>query len=503
MALVVALGGLPGVAQATGLWPDLSQPAPRRGGGEGDVAVIVGIEDYVDLPAVPGADDNARDWYLWFTETRKTPVEQVHLLRDRQATREGILDELDRAAAQADPHGTIWFVFIGHGAPSSDGKDGILLGWDTQQTARSVFARGLTQSEVLDVLEQHPNAVAILDACFSGRASGGETLVEGLQPVVPEYAVDPESTTVLTAAETAQFAGPLPGAARPAFSYLVLGALRGWGDTDGNGRITGGEVVAYTSKAMVTVVQDRDQSPVGFGPGRDRTLARGNERAPDLARIVLEAEALDAVVVEDERHGTAEPWGSPSATSGPTTPARVKVTGPRSPSLEGPAFGLTAQSNTGMLESDNPTALDYAYWFSGDMLFTLAIPFSNPGGPMRHSAFTVNWGVGGGWKDMRFPDQNGSTSFVHIPVGVGQYLAGIDPRGNRMGIYLGQGLIFNVGAEDDYKSVQGDLYVMWALHDPNGFFLGIGGRLGLYASGGKAAAVPALTVRWGGLDFWR
>jgi len=280
----------PWTAAASSLWPDLSEPASRRGGGEGDAAVVVGIEDYVDLPPIPGAADNARDWYLWFTESRRTPVERVHLLRDREATREGILDELEQAADQVDGHGMLWFVFIGHGAPSSDGRDGILLGWDTQQTSRSVFARGLAQADVLDVLDRHAQSVAILDACFSGRAGSGDTLVDGLQPVVPEYAVDAESTTVLTAAENDQYAGPLPGGNRPAFSYLVLGALRGWGDSDGNGRVTGGEVVAYTSKAMVTVVQDRAQSPVGFGPGRNRTLARGKERGPDLARVVLEAE---------------------------------------------------------------------------------------------------------------------------------------------------------------------------------------------------------------------
>ena len=33
------------------------------------------------------------------------------------------------------------------------------------------------------------------------------------------------------------FAGPLPGGGRPAFSYLMLGALRGWADEDGDREI--------------------------------------------------------------------------------------------------------------------------------------------------------------------------------------------------------------------------------------------------------------------------
>jgi len=556
------LGGLPAAAQATDLWPDLSQPAPRRGGGEGDVAVIVGIEDYVDLPAVPGADDNARDWYLWFTETRKTPVEQVHLLRDRQATREGILDELDRAAEQADPHGTIWFVFIGHGAPSSDGKDGILLGWDTQQTARSVFARGLTQSEVLDVLDQHPNAVAILDACFSGRASGGETLVEGLQPVVPEYAVDVESTTVLTAAETDQFAGPLPGAARPAFSYLVLGALRSWGDTDGNGRITGGEVVAYTSKAMVTVVRDRDQSPVGFGPGRDRTLAKGKERGPDLSRIVLEAE---------DQQDAQSSWGTGETVAGgrddatsessPTT-ATSAATG-RNNGLE---RIIGAQQHverlSGQAKSDfdrimsipsssrRKVALEafvdeYAITSSGDVddLYAREAPqvgrarlaldrygrrvflgghgmasgvfWSTSSSENTYACADGYFVLGLPFKrrgDSSFLVQvgaggqfkgvsykaGGGNVFAEFAVGVAQLLATRNKRGNRVGLWLGESLIIGFG---DFTLPQLDLQVMFAMHWIRGFFLGVGGRFQGGLTSHSPPFAPGLAVRIGAMDF--
>ena len=64
----------------------------------------------------------------------------------------------------------------------------------------------------------------------------------------------PTNVTVLTAATADQVAGPLPGAARPAFSYLVLGGLRGWADSDHNGRVTAGETVVTPETLQVNIL---------------------------------------------------------------------------------------------------------------------------------------------------------------------------------------------------------------------------------------------------------
>ena len=40
----------------------------------------------------------------------------------------------------------LWFVFIGHGAPARDGQDGLLVGFDAQQKARSLsFSKELRE----------------------------------------------------------------------------------------------------------------------------------------------------------------------------------------------------------------------------------------------------------------------------------------------------------------------------------------------------------------------
>ncbi len=301
-------------SQARGepLWPDLTQALPTEGGGEADAAIIVGVEDYLMVPDVPGAVANANAWYAWFTRTRGLPVGSVMLLRDQEATREGMLSAVREMRGQVQPGGTLWFVFIGHGAPTKDGRDGVLVGIDTQQTADSVYARGLIQSELIDALSVGGQAetLLVLDACFSGQGSGGEALVENLQPMIPSYALQPGDVTVLTAGKANQFAGPLPGAQRPAFSYLLLGGLRGWAERDGVGGVTADEAIAYATDSMRVLIHGRAQTPSVVGPGGAMVLSRGTEQGPDLAAMVIEAQRRGTSGAHGSSGGSPEQLGS-------------------------------------------------------------------------------------------------------------------------------------------------------------------------------------------------
>ena len=288
-------------------WPDLSSPPSRTGGGENDAAVIVGVENYLFLPDIPGALTNVEDWYLYLTRTLAVPPARITLLRNEEATVEKMRKYAERAASEVDPGGTLWFVFVGHGAASSDGADGVLIGADAQREADSVYARSLPRSELLATLDggAQERSVVVLDACFSGRSAGGEELVEGLQAYVPHRAARlGGDLAVLAAGRSDQFAGPLPGQVRPAFSYLVLGAMRGWGDADGNGSVTADEAVGYARDALATLVTDRDQTPELSGELGSTVLGLGRERGPDLAAMVLSRGGGGDIAVGDVRIDT-------------------------------------------------------------------------------------------------------------------------------------------------------------------------------------------------------
>jgi hypothetical protein len=287
--LTLLLG--PAAARAEG-WPDLSTGPKAAAPASADAALLIAVENYATLPAVPGARQNFRDWYTFLTQTRGIPVGRVRVLTDHEGTREK-MEALTRAASQdVEPGGTLWFVFIGHGAPARDGHGGILVGFDAQRDPESLYARSAAQNALLSTLGSGRQArtVAVIDACFSGRGTEGKPLLEGLQPVIAmKKDALPAETLILTAAAKEQFAGPLPGSRRPAFSYLMLGALRGWGDANADKQVTAEEALQYSANVLrVMLSGGRNQTPELQGSTKDSVLGQAFETGPDLGKLVIE-----------------------------------------------------------------------------------------------------------------------------------------------------------------------------------------------------------------------
>jgi len=282
LALVVPLAS----PDAPPAWPSIDDEVPAVGGGERDAAVIIGIDDYTYLPAVPGAAQNATAWQQWLLRVRKTPTQRVVTLRDSDATRERILRGLKSARDSVAKGGSLWVVFIGHGAPAPAQGDGLVLGVDTQPDADSLMARGILQGDIAAAVAGGAQAetIIVFDACFSGRTSdGGAPLVEGLQATLPVRARATSKATVLASSDT--FAGPLPGVKRPAFSYLLLGSLRGWGDDDGDGVVTVEDAVAFTTSTMQAALRSDARLPSQRGIP-SRLALRVSDRAFDVGPIV-------------------------------------------------------------------------------------------------------------------------------------------------------------------------------------------------------------------------
>jgi hypothetical protein len=294
-------------AGSDALWPDISRPSTATYAGFGDAAVVIGISDYDRLSDVPGAEQNAEDWYTWLTKGRGISPSKVQLIEDSAATKETIEAAAKKASAQVQAGGTLWFIYIGHGAPAVSGRDGVLVGSDARPTADSLYARSVSQSELLASLEEgkQKQTVAIMDTSFSGKDATGQPLVPGLQPLIPTTALNTRSATVLSAGASDQFAGSLPGADRPAFSYLILGGLRGWADKNNDGRVSAKEVLDYSQEALGGTVSGRAQVPGGNG-AMSMMLAQGRERGPDLANIRLRVRGAQAMNGMDNKIAALE-----------------------------------------------------------------------------------------------------------------------------------------------------------------------------------------------------
>jgi uncharacterized protein YkwD len=254
-------------------WPDLSIPAAPVSEGGNDVVVIVGVEKYAELPAVPGAVFNAEAWYNYFTVTMGLPEEQVTLLTNKKGTREKILKALTEKSKMASKGGALWFVFIGQGAPGFNKNGGLLVGYDTQSEIDSISERCVSLQEALTAVQKGKQSKTffLVDSGLNGHIPEGELLFglehdhskkSELKSLVTAYKKkSKQELTILTAASGEQYAGPLLGVSVPAFSYLALGGLRGWADSNLDEGVSVQELRDYVASVLLLIATDQIQTP--------------------------------------------------------------------------------------------------------------------------------------------------------------------------------------------------------------------------------------------------
>jgi hypothetical protein len=281
----------PSLQAPSATWPSLSEAPPSKGNPAlRDAAVVIAIEDYSFIDDIPGARANAQDWVQFLAKSQGVPEQHIYLSWNFEATKENILADIDKATRQVSPGGRLWFVFIGHGAPNRAGNDAWLVGADAQRTPASLEARGISQAEIIAKLEsvQGVTPIVVLDACFNGQTSSGGRLMEaGLQDLTFVDLRAGGRAIVMSASKKDEYAGPLPGLSRPAFSYLLLGAMRGWGDENKDGTVTVSEAVGYSRVALSMLVKGRTQTPeiVGDQGGAQLLAVSSGEKGPDLTEM--------------------------------------------------------------------------------------------------------------------------------------------------------------------------------------------------------------------------
>lgn len=271
-------------AHAESIWPDISSPIPNIvENSSNDSALIIAIEKYTHIHKVEGAVQNGNDWHQYFRVSANIPEERIGYILNESAGKTAILQKARQLSESTPKEGKIWLIYIGHGATHKN--EAIFLGVDTRATVNS-FDEQLTQLELINILKEEHDVIAFIDTCFSGRSDDGIAFLQGTQFAMLTSIDQVPKATIFTAAEHNEYAGTIYGLHRPAFSYLALGALRGWADKDDNG-VSLEEIHQYTSKTLQTLVQGRTQQPTFWSDGRSEYIATyGKEKGPDISKIV-------------------------------------------------------------------------------------------------------------------------------------------------------------------------------------------------------------------------
>ncbi|MEA5667974.1 caspase family protein, partial [Stenotrophomonas sp. MH1] len=255
---------------------DFSVSRPRKGaasdatvttGYEKSWAIVIGIDDYARWPKLEYASHDAQAIADTLTGQFGFPSSQVIVLKNEQATRNNILAAFhDRLADDRTGRNDRVFVFFaGHGATRqlASGRDlGYIIPVDSDPNEFATDAIAMTDIQNIAESMRAKHVMFVMDACYSGLGltRGGPSSSAFLRENARRSA-----RQMLTAGGADQQVADSGPNGHSVFTWVLLQALAGKGDLNGDGLITGTELAAYVAPAVSAV--SRQTPAFGSLPG--------------------------------------------------------------------------------------------------------------------------------------------------------------------------------------------------------------------------------------------
>ncbi len=234
------------------------------------IAVVIGIADYRSLPKAEYANDDARAFYDYAIRALGIKPENIKLLVDGDAEEAEILKTFrtwvpSRVKSTTD----VYVYYSGHGLSTQDGQGLYLLPPRADREVIDDTAIPLSKINVALQLAKPRSVTIFMDACYSGQARNGETLVAGARPISLRTGnrLFPDGFTVISASQADQISSSSPDLKHGIFSYYLMRGMEGEADANKDGRITLGEMQAYLSENVgrQAAMMSRKQEPQLIG----------------------------------------------------------------------------------------------------------------------------------------------------------------------------------------------------------------------------------------------
>lgn len=190
--------------------------------------VAVGISEYAEIPGLKYADSDAAEFAALFNLS-KLPHE-IALLRNGEATKQSIINQLNRFYTKAAEEDIVMFYFSGHG-----GK-GFFCPYDASKYSL------LTYDDIRKLLIgcKARRQLLIADACFSGAIRISPADHPGKQAPGKELLFFLSSRTSQMSIEMPQIKGGV-------FTWFLLQGLKGGADSNRDRLITAKELFDFVS----------------------------------------------------------------------------------------------------------------------------------------------------------------------------------------------------------------------------------------------------------------
>ncbi|MDJ0704350.1 MAG: caspase family protein [Leptolyngbyaceae cyanobacterium MO_188.B28] len=214
-------------------------------------ALVVGIGTYKNAPNlnVPLTSEDAQEVAAVLRDPRYCayPDQQVSLLNDTCATRNGFLNALD-GLTQLQPTDTFFLFYSGHGEYGEDNHYYLTTHETELVNGKVVSGSGVREQELLEKIKAIPakRAVLIFNACYSGQVSPeslspdeelpGQKSLSG--QTVAALLGTGEGRVVITACRENQKSYFLKNAEMTIFGQVLSESLRGQGIQNRRGYIS-------------------------------------------------------------------------------------------------------------------------------------------------------------------------------------------------------------------------------------------------------------------------
>lgn len=257
-------------------------------------ALVLGVDDYVGVPVLKGAVNDALD----IAETlRRSGVERVTMLTDRDVTRAAVMTHWAKMVETSAPGDTLVLTFAGHGAQETewikgserDGRDEVFLMAGFEPNTPSSIER-LRDDDLFNMFRAAAGRkiIFIADSCHSGTMTRSvDSRIETLGTRLASYTIVREERLTPVAAEPGHgdvdtldnviFLGAtadgmltpeliIDGKPRGALSWAFSRALEGRADLDTDGVITSDELGKFLFETVRLTSEGRQLPSVVVGP---------------------------------------------------------------------------------------------------------------------------------------------------------------------------------------------------------------------------------------------
>ena len=208
------------------------------------VAVIIGIQNYADIPDTKYSDKDAMAFAEFANQTLNIPSKNIKYLFNEDAKYFGFKGIQTWLENKVNKNTDVYVFYSGHGL-GVEGKSKLLPSdFVTQFQNESSYEKDQFLADISNLNPKH--IYAFFDTCFSGLGRSGETLIAGLKNIsIVEEVLPSNNITIFNSSSGLEFSTDFDAAGHGLFSYYLMKGLEGNADFDGDRKLTTNELFSF------------------------------------------------------------------------------------------------------------------------------------------------------------------------------------------------------------------------------------------------------------------